>query len=170
MGATSDSETNQLQGQVAALERMLMDLMLQFDDGRPTSHEEADLWERVHELLGMKRCVSVRLDQAQQEFLDKFLKLKTGDPKCEDVPFMVTLDFGGGIQADIKCCNGSHDSGPYVDPVLFDNGHEVQSLEVRDTFVGLYWFTYKDQTFVASVVQWSAFRDNPRNTKLQETT
>lgn len=52
--------------------------------------------------------------------------------KRDAVLHVFTVDFGGGIEADIKVCNG--DTGPWVDAVLFDQGREVQILE-PDTMV-----------------------------------
>jgi hypothetical protein len=49
--------------------------------------------------------------------------------KDADVLLTWTFNFGPGIEADIKLCNGA---SPYIDAVLFINGAEVQVLEPSD--------------------------------------
>ena len=61
-----------------------------------------------------------------------------------------TVDFGEGIQADIKVCNG--DSGPWIDAILFDQGHEVQVLEPSTVLLGSYKFQYNDKEYDAELV------------------
>jgi len=48
-----------------------------------------------------------------------------------------TADFGDGVEADIKVCNGD---GPFVDPVLFRDGQEICVIEVADELDGEYIF------------------------------
>lgn len=60
-----------------------------------------------------------------------------------------TEDLGDGYQADIKVCNG--DTGPWIDAVLFKDGHEVQVLEPSFHFLGSYEFQDGDLKFVVAV-------------------
>jgi hypothetical protein len=66
-----------------------------------------------------------------QEFLDG-----KGDNK-EDTIVTYTAKFNDGIEADIKVCNGDT---PFVDAVLFEDGHQIAVLEVEDTLEGEYNF------------------------------
>jgi len=53
-----------------------------------------------------------------------------------------TADFGetedGHIEVDIKVCDAEQ---PFVDPVIFQDGHDVGCLEADDTLVGEYIFS-----------------------------
>jgi len=58
-------------------------------------------------------------------------------------------NFGNGIEADIKLCNG--DNGTWIDSVLFNHGSEVQVLEPRNTLEGEYSFEFEDVTYVVNI-------------------
>lgn len=57
-----------------------------------------------------------------------------------------TVKFGAVIEADIKVCNGDT---PYVDPVLFENGCEVQVLDPAEDLLGTYEFEYAGVKYIA---------------------
>lgn len=60
--------------------------------------------------------------------------------------------FADGFEAVIKVVNGNDGSGPYVDPVLFRDGHELGPLEVRDRLDGFYKFQFaKREPFCVTV-------------------
>jgi hypothetical protein len=72
------------------------------------------------------------------------------DRGTTDVLHTATLDFGKGLQADIKLVNS--EGGPYIDPVLFFNGSECGLLEPRFTrFEGSYEFTLDGEIYTAVV-------------------
>ena len=71
------------------------------------------------------------------------------DAGLDEVMNTFTANFGNGIEADIKFCNG--DTGPYIDAVLFQDGSEVHVLEPSDILDGEYPFEYKDVTYVVDV-------------------
>lgn len=85
--------------------------------------------------------------------MERLLKRHTAVPDAKECDVLHTLSFhfGNMIEADIKVCNG--DTGPWVDSVLFDEGHEVNVLEPSDTLEGEYPFEYKDQTFSLEIVR-----------------
>jgi hypothetical protein len=81
----------------------------------------------------------------------KILDIKEGfypDAGQDEVMLLLRTDFGDGIEADIKVCNGNT---PYVDPVLFNNGSEVCVGEVSDTLVGDYAFDYAGETYKVKI-------------------
>ena len=90
---------------------------------------------------------------------EAMLNRLTADPESEDVPYTITVMFGGGIEADIKLCNGD---SPYVDAVLFEGGEEVQTLEVTDTIEGEYVFEHNGDQYVV-VVEYDDGITNPRS-------
>lgn len=83
----------------------------------------------------------------------RLLRLKTAaEDENKDVIQTFTVKFDDGWQADIKVCNGCHDSGPYVDPVLFDEGGgERHVLDVQDDIVGKFEFDCDGRIYVAVV-------------------
>lgn len=96
----------------------------------------------------MKIIITPTAEQAA--FAAEFLSRETEDPSCEDVPLVLTANFGGGIEADIKLCNGD---SPYVDAVLFKDGHEVDVLEVSDSLEGEYPFEYEGVEYLVEVAE-----------------
>ena len=75
---------------------------------------------------------------------------REGDTLC-----VFPVDFGNGVEADIKICNGN--MGPWVDAVLFDNGQEVCVLEPSfdPDITGEYIFEYGDDEYHAYLVRGS---------------
>ena len=88
------------------------------------------------------------LTKDQAKYCEMMLNRLDRDPESEDVPLTLTANFGNGIEADIKLCNGD---SPYVDAVLFDDGSEVHVLEVSDTIEGEYCFSYNDDDYIVCV-------------------
>lgn len=83
--------------------------------------------------------------------LNSFLELTEGIKDQPEILATYTVDFGNGIEADIKVVNGCEDSGPYVDPVLFRDGNEVVVIEAADQLDGEYVFWYDDKQYIAIV-------------------
>jgi len=52
--------------------------------------------------------------------------------------------FDTQMEMDIKVCNGDT---PFVDAVLFDDGHEVDVMDVSDTLLGEYTIEYDGVTY-----------------------
>ena len=98
----------------------------------------------------MKKQVAVSQYLCNQ--LQGILDIKEGGcPDCgpNEVIHTLTAHFGGGIEADIKVCNGD---SPYVDPVLFENGSELLALDVTDTLLGSYRFVLDQQEYIVEVI------------------
>jgi hypothetical protein len=68
--------------------------------------------------------------------------------KNADVIQTWSANFGDGIEADIKLVNGDT---PYIDAVLFQDGCEVNVLDVSETLLGEYDFRYKGMQYVVNV-------------------
>jgi hypothetical protein len=74
---------------------------------------------------------------AWQEFLEKDGGDKSGTVKTFTANF---YDCGEGeVSVDIKICD-SRDGTPFIDAVMFQDGHDVGCLEVRDIIAGEYHF------------------------------
>lgn len=91
---------------------------------------------------------TITLAGAQLEDIRCILSSKKAVPDCEDVPYTFTANFGGGIEADIKVCNGDP---PYVDPVLFDDGEEAVVLAVSGDILGDFEFAFKGDKYIVTV-------------------
>lgn len=78
--------------------------------------------------------------------LNDLLSGKTKDSlKDGEVLHKETVDFGQGIEVDIKVVNSTP---PYVDAVLFHDGCEVGLLEPEfETIDGQYCFQYDDEFY-----------------------
>lgn len=85
------------------------------------------------------QTVTLRIGSKLERYLQSALNRSTSDPEHDHdgVIDRFSARFGGGWEADIKACNGD---SPYVDPVLFFNGNEVQVLDVRENLCGTYEF------------------------------
>ena len=80
----------------------------------------------------MTKTIKIKKEQADE--WNRMLDLDDYDIDSDrdGIIDCITVDFGEGIQADLKLCNGEP---PYIDPVLFDNGNEVMFLEAFATTV-----------------------------------
>lgn len=59
-----------------------------------------------------------------------------------------SADFGDGIEAEIKVCNGEP---PFVDAVLYHDGNEVAQAGPSDALEELFSFTYGGEQYMAVV-------------------
>ena len=96
--------------------------------------------------------VVVEIDPQRLEQANKWLRRKRGLPDagrdelldCVSVKvdeyFDKTDNQVKSAEVDIKVCNSDQRSGPYVDPVLFIDGCEAQTIEVCDAWDGEYHF------------------------------
>ena len=88
--------------------------------------------------------ITAHMPEDELEALEELLRRDSAVEDAGDCEVLRTLtfDFGGGIEADVKVCNG--DTGPWVDSVLFEHGDEVQVLEPSDMLAGEYPFEHPD--------------------------
>ena len=94
---------------------------------------------------------TILIDSKTAKKYQKILDIKEGFyPDAGEMEVLVLLktSFGDGIEADIKICNGDT---PFVDPVIFQNGQEIQCLEVRDKLVGAYIFEFDGEQYKVKV-------------------
>ena len=90
-------------------------------------------------------------------FSRKILAREYKDPKESEVPLVVTVPIGEtgdftegtnatkgkrGLELDIKIVNAD---SPYVDPVLFVYGQELEAFEVTDQLEGIYEFDINEE-------------------------
>ena len=77
------------------------------------------------------------------------LKVRSDDARKGEILWETTVVVSDRLQADLKVVNGLNEGdAPYVDAVLFEDGAEVECLDIRDEFLGEYRF--KDATIVVS--------------------
>ena len=84
---------------------------------------------------------TVHIPSKKLQELQNFLDSIEGDGTQNTVETF-TVEFGdrgyGDIQVDIKVCDGHP---PFVDPVIFRNGHEITCLEPDGDLLGEYIFS-----------------------------
>jgi hypothetical protein len=97
----------------------------------------------------------VVIPRHKADFYRKLLKAcKMDDQTAPDgVIETFTARFRNGFQADIKVCNAeTSGGGPWVDPVLFDEGgNEVSVIEPGDSLLGKYYWEVDGEAYVAVV-------------------
>jgi len=91
----------------------------------------------------------VQVDPKVIDEINSILTRNEPLPDCGDIIEIFTADFGGGIEADIKVCNGD---GPYVDPVLFIDGYEICLGEPRWHLEGDYEFSFLGDTYTVCIM------------------
>lgn len=104
--------------------------------------------------------VVVEINPQRLAQANKWLRRKRGLPDagrdeildCISVPVDEFFDVEANevrvVTADIKVCNSDQSSGPFVDPVLFVNGIEHQTIEVCDALDGEYHFRCEGNQYV----------------------
>ena len=98
-----------------------------------------------------KQIRKIQIPSEQLKNLNKLLSQLERSPDYKDASVIETFTakFDNGIEADIKVVNGD---GPYIDPVLFKNGNEVQCLQdPSESLEGEYIFEYKNQQYVVVI-------------------
>jgi len=95
--------------------------------------------------------VRIQLTESETIFAHQFLGRSTADPECEDTPLTKSAAFTlcPGLEVDVKLCNGD---SPYVDPVLFFNGSEVECLNPDDTLEGQYDFIFEGKLYRVEII------------------
>lgn len=71
------------------------------------------------------------------------------DSNDQDIVKKWTTCFDGIFEADIKLVNTLN--GPYLDCILFKNGHQVCVLEPQYLLLGEYPFEYNGETFTVVI-------------------
>ena len=92
-------------------------------------------------------AIDKRIMQEMQKLLDKDMPVE--DAGSDEVMNTFTVDFGDGIEADIKFCNT--DNGPYIDAVLFNQGSEVFVLDPQYIFEGEYSFEFGGVNYTLTI-------------------
>lgn len=69
-----------------------------------------------------------------QSILDGETPWPTDRPYDDEMITAVTVDFGYGWEIDVNIVKG--EPTPYVDAILFHDGHEVYTWEISETLVG----------------------------------
>ncbi len=98
--------------------------------------------------------IKMKIPRKELDYYNRLLAMTEVDFEKEQISEDSTLqtytvDFGNGIEADIKVCAGQ--TNLFVDPVLFHNGSEVCVLETADEVDGEYFFEYEGVTYIAEI-------------------
>lgn len=98
----------------------------------------------------MVKIIEIPTDELKE--MNKILNLKRAsvNHKKDEVIKTYTAKFGEKIEADIKVCNGD---SPYVDAVLFEDGNEVDVLEVSEILLGDYEFEHSNVNYTVRVIE-----------------
>ena len=128
-----------------SVEDAISDLDYEFKSGRGSVSTEVEAYDEVRVVKDLKIGKKLLAD------LEEILQRTTGLSDEPDVIETFTVWLDDGIEVDLKVCNGSEDSGPYVDAVLFHSGSEACVLEVSDTLLGSYLFYYNGTTYIVHV-------------------
>jgi len=103
----------------------------------------------------MKHSTELRLDPDIIAHYNALLQRTTQDPnhKRDSIIEVWTVAFSTkpGFEVDIKVINGCIDSGPYIDPVLFDEGSEITTIDIADQLDREYVFSYDGEEFRVTV-------------------
>ena len=83
-------------------------------------------------------------------------QLESGEPfektDRDGVPYVFTARFPLGYEVDIKVCNAEKEGGgPYIDPVLFQDGHEVCTAEVDESLTSEFQFDDEKNHFTVTL-------------------
>ncbi len=99
----------------------------------------------------------------KQKTNEQYQSLLNGDVpnQMDSVVRTFTYKFDDAFEADIKVVavpdeersDGIHRGQSYIDPVLFQNGHEVCTSEPAYSLLGVYVFEHEDKQFVLNVVE-----------------
>ena len=95
--------------------------------------------------------VTRHLTTDETAFSRKILGRDDRDPKSEEVPLIISIPFPAcpGLELDVKIVNTD---SPYVDPVVFLNGHEVFCMDPAGSLEGEYTFEHDGQVYTASLI------------------
>lgn len=108
------------------------------------------LSRRVRSMSAEEKCLAVTLavkfrtiwvSPSTLAFLDNAMqKVPASEEECFRDTFTCTADFGGGIQADVKCCGVRYREGDsnlaWAEAVLFKDGAQCCYTEIEDSFEG----------------------------------
>lgn len=115
------------------------------------------LCDILDEQMGIPKEIRVPMfiSRASVEKYNRLLDMVDVDFKKEGIDEdsvikTYTFRFADGIEADIKVCSGQ--TNLFVDPVLFENGHECCVLEPADTLDGEYSFEHNGTIYTAVLV------------------
>lgn len=102
----------------------------------------------------LKRVHNVSIDVNTAKYWNDALSLNKQHPDGKESQTLdeFTVDFGNGINVDIKLCNG--DTGPWIDSILFENGNEIFALEpCSEKVEGEYSWPIGDDTEFLLIVE-----------------
>ena len=73
----------------------------------------------------------------------------------EDDTISYSVNFGNGMEMDIKCCGVQYEEGrsnlAWTEAVLFKNGSEVCCTEPSDEYTGEWELEYKGNKYIVNV-------------------
>lgn len=133
--------------------------------GEPRNVPTGLLSRRVRSMSAEEKCLAVTLavkfrtiwvSPLTLAFLDNAMqKVPASEEECFRDTFTCTADFGGGIQADVKCCGVRYREGgsnlPWTEAVLFKDGAECCYSEIDYAFEGTWELAHDGTEYVVDV-------------------
>jgi len=92
----------------------------------------------------------IEISKTEADAMQKILDLQYSGPECDRDGLFATYsaEFGDGWEADIKVCNGD---GPYIDAILFHDGHQAQVLDISEKLVGEFRFVVEGTEYIVEI-------------------
>tara|TARA_R110002020_G_scaffold426509_1_gene635924 strand:+ start:357 stop:659 length:303 start_codon:yes stop_codon:yes gene_type:complete len=94
----------------------------------------------------MSESVTIYIDTTEADLMQQYLD-SDGEDKVGTVQTYTAI-FSGDVEADIKVCDGDP---PFVDAVLYDEGSEVELIEVSNELLGDYEFFYNGKIYTVTL-------------------
>ena len=101
---------------------------------------------------------TIRIAKSKLDKINKYLTVEPEDEyEClgEEMAIVATVNFGEGMEMDIKCCGVQYQEGEsnlaWSEAVLFKNGSEVCCTEPSDEFEGEWELEYDGDKYVVHV-------------------
>ena len=97
------------------------------------------------------------VDIDQVKVIDKAFKNAKSEEECfgEDETITNTVNFGNGIEMDIKCCGVQYEEGGYNsawgEAVLFKDGNQIAFTEPADEYFCTWDFEYNGDKYIVDV-------------------
>lgn len=108
-----------------------------------------------------KKKKTLRVQKKEAEWIEKLLATEPkSEDDClgEDSTIINTVNFGKGIEMDIKLCGVQYrededTNKPWTEAVLFDNGAEVTCSEPDDEYFQKWELEYDGMIYTANVMK-----------------
>lgn len=99
-----------------------------------------------------QEIIIIEIPKEEVEEYQALLELENVELEDEDsIIDCYSAMFEDGYFADIKICAGQHNY--FIDPVLFDRGHEVMCLDCEGDLLGDYLFETEEKDYLVRLIE-----------------